>query len=95
MSEKLVLDGGQIDTLVALVEQGPVWDGDVPSKRSRDELVTAGYAVRVVVKGEQGYAAATYKGTRAYCEHFGNSDTISEAKSHRVANLTIRKAKVA
>lgn len=45
-----------------LVEQGPVWDGNVISKSDRDELLTLGLASRVCVKGEQGYTAANYRG---------------------------------
>lgn len=33
--------GAELDTLVALVEQGPLWDGDLPSKTGRDCLRAA------------------------------------------------------
>lgn len=39
---------------------GPVWDGDVVSRSCRNQLLQCGLAVRVCVKGEQGYAGATY-----------------------------------
>lgn len=39
---------------------GPVWDGDVISKVDRSELFKLGLAIRVCVKGEQGYTGATY-----------------------------------
>lgn len=29
------MTGAEKDTLIALVEQGPLWDGDVPSKTGR------------------------------------------------------------
>lgn len=38
---------------------GPVWDGDVISKSDRGELFDLGLAIRVCVKGEQGYTGAT------------------------------------
>lgn len=41
---------------------GPVWDGDVISKSYRDELLECGLAVRVCLKGQQGYTGATYFG---------------------------------
>lgn len=41
---------------------GPVEDGDVISKMYRDNLIDLKLAVRVCVKGEQGYTAATYLG---------------------------------
>lgn len=85
-----VLTGGEVDTLVALVENGPLWDGDVPSKAARDSLLQLGFAVKVVVKGEDGWQAATYRGRDAYKAMFGHSDTIKEAKAYRVAQHSIR-----
>ena len=88
------LTGGEIDTLVALVESGPLWDGDVPSKVGRDDLISRGLAVRVVVKGEDGFTAATYAGRDAYKAEFrseatGRADTIAEAKVNRLAQRAI------
>lgn len=50
------------DTLAALVKDGPLYDGDVPSKAGRDELLELGLANRACVKGEQGYQTANYIG---------------------------------
>lgn len=85
----MTMTGGQIDTLVALVENGPCWDGDVPSKSARDELIDLGLAIRVVVKGEDGHTAATYAGRDVYCKHFGNMDTIAQSKAYRKTKLSI------
>ena len=87
--------GAEIDTLVALVEHGPLFDGDVPSKSGRDDLIAKGLAARVLVKGEDGYTAATYRGRDAYKEHFGTSlggvaDTVAEAKANRIARAAMR-----
>lgn len=49
-------------TLDALCKAGPLHDGDVPSKTGRDVLLTWGLASKAVVKGEQGYQCATYRG---------------------------------
>ena len=76
------LTGGELDTLVALVEDGPLWDGDVPSKSDRDTLLEKGLAAKVLVKGEDGYQAATYAGREVYCKHFGGN-TVQEAKEIR------------
>lgn len=89
------MTGAEIETLVALVEHGPLWDGDVPSKTGRDDLIGKGLAVRVLVKGEDGYTAATYRGRDAYKEHFGTSlggvaDTVAEAKANRIARAAMR-----
>lgn len=60
------LSAGAKDTLRALVYHGPVYDGDVPSKRGRDELLAARLASKAVVKREEGYQVATYRGHRVY-----------------------------
>jgi hypothetical protein len=54
------LDSGQREVLRQLLFQGPVWDGNVPSKRARDDLLDYGLATRCCFMGEQGYTAATY-----------------------------------
>ena len=90
------MTGAEKDTLIALVEQGPLWDGDVPSKHGRDLLLEQGLAVRVVVKGEDGWQAATYAGRDAYKSLFpgpdGAADTIKEAKINRLTRRAINSA---
>ncbi|KVN83456.1 hypothetical protein [Burkholderia ubonensis] len=78
----LEADGGMLDTLIGLVERGPLWDGDVPSKAGRNKLIEWGLATRVVVNGEEGYTAATYAGSAAFLARYG-SDTIAEAMKAR------------
>ena len=68
---ELILDvesfnSGQKDCIKASYLNGPLFDGDVPSKQDRDILVNKGYMAKVVVKGEEGYNACTYKGLAAY-----------------------------
>lgn len=97
MSEAPNFSGAEVDTLVALVEAGPLWDGDVPSKSGRDSLIEAGLAIRVVVRGEDGHTAATYAGRDAYKAYFGTAmggvaDTIQEAKASRIARRAINGA---
>lgn len=90
------MTGAEKDTLIALVERGPLWDGDVPSKIGRDYLLSQGFAVRIVVKGEDGWQAATYAGRDAYKVLFpgpdGPADTINEAKVNRMARNAINSA---
>ncbi len=57
-----LLSGGAKDTLIALVKNGPLYDGDVPSKAGRDELIDLGLCGKAVVKGEHGYQVANYRG---------------------------------
>jgi hypothetical protein len=72
------LTGAEVDTLIALVENGPLEDGDVPSKSGRDSLISRGLAVKIVVKGSDGYNAATYLGRDVYTKrYFG--DTLADA----------------
>lgn len=92
------MTGAELDTLVALVERGPLWDGDVPSKAGRDALIDGGLAVRVMVNGNDGHTAATYAGRDAYKQHFGtalggSADTVAEAKANRIARRAVVKAK--
>ena len=91
------MTGAEIDCLVALVEIGPLWDGDIPSKCGRDDLIDRGLAVRVIVKGADGYTAATYAGRDAYKRHFGTAlggeaGTIEEAKASRQTLRAIAEA---
>jgi hypothetical protein len=90
------MSGAELDTLVALVERGPLWDGDVPSKSGRDSLIDSGLAVRVVVNGEDGWQAATYAGRDTYKAHFcgpdGPADTIGEARVNRQMRRAINSA---
>ena len=58
--------GDELDTLRCAFEKGPLWDGDVPSKSARDQLVDDGLMEKVVVKGEDGFNACTYRGAWAY-----------------------------
>lgn len=55
------------DTLRCLCECGPTWDGDVPSKAGRDELLALNLAAKIVLaKCRDGYQAATYLGLAVY-----------------------------
>jgi len=60
------MDGGERDVIRAAYESGPLYDGDVPSKISRDSLLDDGFIAKVVVRGEEGFNACTYKGGSAY-----------------------------
>lgn len=64
--EVQAMDSGMRDCIRAAYLNGPIDDGDVPSKSGRDALLDSGYISKVVVKGEQGFNACTYKGSSAY-----------------------------
>lgn len=61
-NEVVNLSGAARDTLEQLYLSNPVEDGDLCSKRGREELVMLGMAARIVVKGQEGYTACTQKG---------------------------------
>lgn len=64
--EVQAMNSGMRDCIRASFLNGPLDDGDVPSKVGRNELLTSGYMSKIVVNGEEGYNALTYKGARAY-----------------------------
>lgn len=51
-----------LDTLRVCHDQGPQFDGDVLSKKDRDDLIECGAIIKVVVKGEGGFNACTQFG---------------------------------
>lgn len=53
---------GEVDTLKACFEKGPIDAGDIPSKTAASYLTDKGFTTRVVVKGEDGFLACTQKG---------------------------------
>jgi hypothetical protein len=67
-----VLTKAQLESLAQLVKDGPVWDGDVVSKATRDELLELKLASRAVVKGQEGYTVANYVGV--YRHSIGEQD---------------------
>lgn len=77
-------DGAELDTLIAMVERGPLDDGDVPSKTGRDRLIKRGYAMRVEAI-DFWRVSATPAGIAAYKAMFGPADTLREAQANRKA----------
>lgn len=57
-----LLSSGAKDNLIALVKNGPLYDGDVPSKSGRDELLDLRLCSKAVVRGDTGYQVANYLG---------------------------------
>ena len=60
------MDSSERDCIRAGYKNGPLFDGDVPSKSGRNSLLEKGYMAKVVVKGEDGFNACTHKGAWAY-----------------------------
>lgn len=90
---KLLASGAVVDTLIGLIENGPLEDGDVPSKNGRDQLIDQGCAQRIVVRGSDGFTAATLKGAALYRWAFDNADTLKQAKERRIALRAINSAR--
>ena len=59
------LSNAEVCVLKACHTNGPLEDGDVPSKSGRDSLLDKGFVSKIIVKGEDGYNACTYKGRLA------------------------------
>ena len=64
--EVQTMDFTQRDCLCAAYRHGPLFDGDLSSHAGPDILLEKGYMANVVVNGEDGFKACTYKGARAY-----------------------------
>ena len=56
----------QSDMICDCYQRGPIHDGDLTSAVARDLLVRGGYLSRVVMRGDEGYNACTYRGASAY-----------------------------
>lgn len=81
-----VLEPGWVEVIILLVEEGPVEDGDFPSKVARDSLIAHGYAQYVVLKNMQAGCVATYKGGYLYCQLFDKYPGLAEAIAFHKAN---------
>lgn len=93
----LEFTGAEIDTLIALIERGPLQHGYEPSKSARDSLIERGLAVSIVCKLEDGWTAATLAGRNAYKARYGTAlggaaDTMREAKAMRLTKQAINSA---
>lgn len=60
-AQKLTLSGAEWDVLWCLFYNGPTWDGNIPSKAGRNDLVDRG----LVVRGGDGFQALTTEGFEA------------------------------
>lgn len=76
----LKLEEIHVETLLFLHECSPIWCGDFPSKKARDELEEAGYAKTFPLKGEHGHWVMTDEGLEALREKFDNSEETLKAK---------------
>lgn len=53
-----------LDTLMCCVREGPIWEGNLPSKVERDQLHALGLIHPIVVKDEEGFWGANYTARR-------------------------------
>jgi hypothetical protein len=47
------------DQFTQLVDSGPVWDGNLISKKQKKQLLHAGLAQKTIVEGKEGYTTST------------------------------------
>lgn len=83
------LRGNTNETLLCLFIHGPTWDGDVPSKSGRDELVQLGLASR-----GDGYQWLTDKGARL-CLRLGFAKTKERRRRQLRGDTSRLEARVA
>lgn len=79
-----ILHGGWAETIIALVENGPLDDGDIPSKAARDELIHRGFATKAIVNQQEAGNLATYRGRDLY-KQLVDAPTMKEAIAKRQA----------
>lgn len=72
----------QAQTLMMLVEDGPVETDALPSFPSAIFLARAGWAVDILMRGEIGFYAATQEGMFAYCKLL-EVDSVAEGRLKR------------
>jgi hypothetical protein len=85
------LPGNALDTLIAMVERGPLKSGDIPSKAGRSTLLEIGYAAQVAHTDGEWVCAATPKGVDAYIARYGGK-TLDEAKQARLNRFLASRA---
>jgi hypothetical protein len=78
------LPSGWAETLITLIENGPVDDGDIPSKSARDALLGRGLSAKVIVNQQEAGNVATYYGRSLYCQLIDASN-LKEALAKRMA----------
>jgi hypothetical protein len=71
----------EIDTLTALVENGPLLVTELPNKHAAGVLMVHRWAAHITIKGEHRYAA-TYEGERLYCAYY-DGGTFQLAQANR------------
>jgi hypothetical protein len=79
------LPSGWTDVIIALIERGPLDDGDVPSKSARDALIHRGFATKAIVNQQEAGNLATYHGRELY-KQLVDAPTLKEAIAKRQAN---------
>lgn len=79
----MILTGAEIDTLVSLVERGPLQPGGIPSKVGLNGLLTAKFSVQVVIDQDVSSYAATMTGLEWYLQHY-QAENIKDAKTNRL-----------
>ena len=61
-----ILTGGEIDTLYAIVERGPLRNDDLPSKSGRNGLMSLGFIQEIIRPNGEQFFAVTPIGVHWY-----------------------------
>jgi hypothetical protein len=73
----------QLEALTELVEHGPVEESFL-DRLTREQLIELGFAIRIVVRGADGYLAATHQGRDMYKWAYDEADSLAEAIRFRL-----------
>jgi hypothetical protein len=74
----------ELETLVILVERGPLSAGSLLLDSATQMLISYGLAVPVIFQSCDGYYAATYEGRDLY-KHLYGGDTVEQGRQRRLA----------
>lgn len=82
------LTGGETDTLIQLILNGPVYPGHIPSKEGLAGLMRKGLAVQILFRQDEGYYAATMAGRDCFVKHYSpDNDSLKIAITNRKIKL--------
>jgi hypothetical protein len=87
MGMRINLSDKEEAVLGTLLDIGPVWNEYIPDRNSRESLISAGLAVKVVCRGNEHYVAATPKGAELYMLKHGVSSLIDAIAKHKTKKL--------
>jgi hypothetical protein len=87
MGKNIELNQKEENMLVDLLDSGPLWNEYIPDRTTRDNLIRAGLATKVVCRGNDHYTAATPNGAEVCKLRHGTAilgDAIAKHKTKKL-----------